>query len=96
MTTNIVVEEHDQGVTVSAPYRLSTTWTECVAPKSRALNCATHSMTCDCRDKQLQVMEGALQAILIEASRVCRGNFVSLVDDLEKIRNLAYRGLRGE
>ena len=42
-----------------------------------------------------QKMEEALRAILIEATRVERGNFVSLVDDLAKIRDIAYEGLEG-
>ena len=42
-----------------------------------------------------QKMEKALRAILIEATRVERGNFVSLLDDLSRIRDIAYEGLEG-
>ena len=62
--------------------------------KSRALKCATHPMTYDCRDYRFQKMERALRAILIEATRVGRGDFISLVDDLEKIGVLACEGLK--
>ena len=76
----IEVEEHSDGVTVSSPGRISTTW-------SKAFVAEEH---------HFQKMEDALQAILIEATRVNRGNFVSLVDDLEKIRALAYKALKDE
>ena len=46
-------------------------------------------------DPKLQKMEEALRAILIEATRVERGNFVSLLDDMGKIRDIAYKGLEG-
>ena len=47
------------------------------------------------RESRAERMEEALRAILIEATRVERGNFVSLVDDLAKIRDIAYAGLEG-
>ena len=47
------------------------------------------------RESRAERMEEALRAILIEATRVERGNFVSLVDDLGKIREIAYAGLEG-
>ena len=47
------------------------------------------------RELQNHRMEEALRAIPIEATRVEGGSFVSLVDDLGKIRDIAYAGLEG-
>ena len=48
------------------------------------------------RESRAERMEEALRAILIEATRVERGNFVSLVDDMGKIRDIARKGLGGD
>ena len=76
----IKMEEGNGIVTFGADGRITTTWTELQdVPK----------------DPRLQKMEEALRAILIESTRVERGNTVSLVDDLIKIRDIAYAGLGG-